>query len=371
MIIAVIYGGKSGEHEVSLVSAAAVARNIGGEHTVVLIGIDKDGAWFVQPEQELSRVRGHEDAALRIVRDDSARVAVVPGGGKARALRTAGGTALPVDIVFPVLHGTFGEDGTIQGLFEMADVPYVGCGVLGSAAAMDKEKTKRLWQAAGLPVVPFICVYARDVHSGALDGRLSEAEQAFGYPLFVKPCCAGSSVGAARARSREELEQAVTEAFRWDTKILIERSVNAREIECSVTGNADISDSVIAYTPGEIAPSYDFYDYNAKYTDPDGAAFYIPARLTEDQLSFIQNTAVSAFKALGCCGFARVDFFADRGTGCIYLNELNTIPGFTPISMFSKMCGASGLGYAALVELLIELGFEQFASKHSLRTDRG
>ena len=275
------------------------------------------------------------------------------------------------DIVFPVLHGTYGEDGTIQGLLEMAEVPYVGCGVMESAVTMDKEKTKQLWERAGLPVVPYLCLCRNDIDGGVLSEKLNSAEQSFGYPLFIKPCCAGSSVGAGRARNRTELEAAVAEAFRWDNKILVEQSVDAREVECSVTGNTGISSSVKAYIPGEIVPSHDFYDYDAKYTDPNGARLCIPALLDTQQIEHIRETAVRAFEAAGCSGLARVDFFIDRTNGAVYLNELNTMPGFTSISMFPKMCSAAGLEYSDLIQLLIDLGLERFEAHRSLTTDRG
>lgn len=369
MNVVVIYGGKSGEHEVSLVSAASVARNIGAQHTISLIGIDKDGRWFLQGADELARVRSGAPA-LQITRCEESSVLVVPGGGVDGAFR-CGENVIHCDIVFPVLHGTYGEDGTIQGLLEMAEVPYVGCGVMESAVTMDKEKTKQLWERAGLPVVPYLCLCRNDIDGGVLSEKLNSAEQSFGYPLFIKPCCAGSSVGAGRARNRTELEAAVAEAFRWDNKILVEQSVDAREVECSVTGNTGISSSVKAYIPGEIVPSHDFYDYDAKYTDPNGARLCIPALLDTQQIEHIRETAVRAFEAAGCSGLARVDFFIDRTNGAIYLNELNTMPGFTSISMFPKMCSAAGLEYSDLIQLLIDLGLERFEAHRSLTTDRG
>ncbi len=313
MKIGILYGGKSGEHEVSLLSAASVVRNIDtAQHQLYLIGINREGRWFVQPESVCEEARKNSSAALALIEDESALVSVVPGGGGARGLQSAG-RALPVDAVFPVLHGTFGEDGTVQGLLEMADIPYVGGGVLSSAAAMDKEKTKQIWLQYGLPVVPFICIKKYEYRdTQALSRLTAAAEKEFSWPLFVKPCCAGSSVGAAKAANRAELEKRIAEAFLWDDKVLIEPFIDAREIECSVTGNTLAGDfSTPAYTPGEIVPSHEFYDYEAKYIDPDGAALRIPADLDDGRLRQIRETAVKAYRALDMRGMSRVAFFIE------------------------------------------------------------
>lgn len=367
MNIAVIYGGKSGEHEVSLRSATSIARNIPLEaNRVVLIGITKKGAWFLQDDSMLAEIRSNPDAVLPIREDEARRVSVIPGGGTAGAF-SAGGKPIPVDVAFPVLHGTFGEDGTIQGLFEMADVPYVGGGVMASGIAMDKEKTKIVWQSAGLPVVPFVAIKLSEwTNENERRDRVAKAEKDLSYPLFVKPACAGSSVGAAKASNREELEKRAAEAFLWDDKIIVEPFIPAREVECSVTGN----EAPVAYTPGEIVPTHEFYDYDAKYNDPAGAALRIPADLTEQTTKRVRQIAVQAYRALDLSGLSRVDFFIDKRNDSLYLNEINTIPGFTSISMFPKMCEASGLPYADLVMKLLGLAKARFDARRSLRTSR-
>jgi D-alanine-D-alanine ligase len=367
MNIAVIFGGKSGEHEVSLVSASSIARNIPSDkNRVILVGITKDGAWYLQDEDELVTLRNNPKATLSIRVDEAKRVSVIPGGGSASGL-SCGGKGIPVDVVFPVLHGTFGEDGTIQGLFEMADLPYVGGGVMASSIAMDKEKTKVLWQAAGLPVVPFVAIkrheWSDDAEKRAL---VLKAEKDLSYPLFVKPACAGSSVGAAKAANREEFEKRACDAFLWDDKIIVEPFIPAREIECSVTGN----EAPVAYTPGEIIPTHEFYDYEAKYTDPDGAALKIPANICENTTRRVRQLAVQAYRTLDLSGLSRVDFFIDKRDETLYLNEINTIPGFTSISMFPKMCEASGLPYTDLVMKLVHLAKARYDERRSLRTSR-
>jgi D-alanine-D-alanine ligase len=353
MNVLLLGGGKSGEHEVSLVSAAAIARNIDRtKHRVLLAGITKAGRWFLQDDAEYARLLGDPQAALAIA--ETAEIAAVPGGGF-----YAGGKRLSVDLVFPALHGTFGEDGTVQGLLEMAGVPYTGCGVLSSAVAMNKEQTKIIWQQAGLPVVPWMRVYAGD----SVSSRAAQAECALGYPLFVKPCCSGSSVGAAKAKDRAALEAALGEAFKWDDKALIEKAVDAREIETAVTGDSTRAESVVVYGAGEIIPHHEFYDYDAKYIDPDGAALVIPAPISAAEYAAITGAAAKAYCALGCAGLARVDFFLERGTNSVFLNEINTMPGFTPISMFPKLCAEAGLAFPALIELLLEDGENRFRAR--------
>ena len=376
MNIALIYGGRSGEHEISLISASSIARGFSEEDKVTLIGISKDGKWYLQPESEYKRIREDDKATFTITADESKAVSVIPGG-KNNAF-VAGGKSLDIDVVFPALHGTYGEDGTIQGLFEMADVAYVGCTHLSSAITMDKEKTKMIWQSVGLPVVPYVCMKRSVILDSVVYDAVIEAaeEELGGYPLFVKPCCAGSSNGAAKAKNRKELSFELMEAFQWDDKVLIEKSINAREIECSVTGNSvtfpadSVVEEVTAYIPGEIAPSHDFYDFDAKYNDPDGAELIIPAQLTENDLEKIRKTACAAYKVLDATGLARVDFFIDKDTKAVYLNEINTMPGFTSISMFPKMCEAAGLKFNALVQLLIDEAVARYKSRQALVTSR-
>ena len=376
MNIALIYGGRSGEHEISLISAASIARGFSSEDKVTLIGISKEGKWYLQPEAEYKRIREDEKAAFKIIADEAKAVSIIPGGKKDAFV--AEGKSLTIDVVFPALHGTYGEDGTIQGLFEMADIAYVGCTHLSSAITMDKEKTKMIWQSVGLPVVPYVCMKRCVMLDSVVYDAVVEAteEELGGYPLFVKPCCAGSSNGAAKVNNRKELSFALMEAFQWDDKVLIEKSINAREIECSVTGNSvtypaesDVEE-VTAYIPGEIAPSHDFYDFDAKYNDPDGAELLIPAQLTENDLEKIRKTACAAYKVLDATGLARVDFFIDKDTKAVYLNEINTMPGFTSISMFPKMCEAAGLEFNSLVKLLLDEALEIYKTIQALVTSR-
>ena len=375
MNIAVIYGGRSGEHEISLISASAIVRGMSKENKVVLIGITKAGKWYVQDDSEYQRICADEKATLTLKEDEAKAVSVIPGAKKDAFV--AGGKSLNIDVVFPALHGTYGEDGTIQGLFEMADVPYVGCTHISSAITMDKEKTKMIWQAAGLPVVPYVCMKRFVMlDSVVYDDFIEATEKELGYPMFVKPCCAGSSNGASKANNKKELNFALMEAFQWDDKVLIEKSINAREVECSVTGNSvtypadsDVEE-VVAYIPGEIAPSHTFYDFDAKYNDPDGAKLLIPAELTENDLEKIRKTACAAYKVLDATGLSRVDFFIDRDSKEVYLNEINTLPGFTPISMFPKMCDAAGLKFPELIQLLLDEAVARYNAKQQLSTSR-
>ena len=375
MNIALIYGGRSGEHEISLLSASSIARGFSKEDKVFLIAITKKGKWYLQDDSELNRILSDEKAIFEITEKEENLVNVIPGGKKDAFI--AGGKSLNIDVVFPALHGTYGEDGTIQGLFEMADVPYVGCTHLSSAITMDKEKTKMIWQSVGLPVVPYVCMKrCIMLNSVVYDAFLEETEKELEYPMFVKPCCAGSSNGASKVKNKKELCFALMEAFQWDDKVLIEKAINAREIECSVTGNSvtypaeSDTEEVVAYIPGEIAPSHTFYDFDAKYNDPDGAKLLIPAELSENDLEKIRKTAVAAYKALDATGLARVDFFIDRDTKAVYLNEINTLPGFTPISMFSKMCDAAGLKFNDLLKLLLDEAVARYESKQQLLTSR-
>lgn len=376
MNIALIFGGRSGEHEISLISAAAIARGIEDSNNIVLIGISKDGKWYLQDKSELERIKKDTKSPLIIQEKEENLVSVIPGKGKKSFV--VKGKCLDVDVIFPALHGTYGEDGTIQGLFEMLDIPYVGCTHISSALTMDKEKTKMIWQSVGLPVVPYVCMKRFVMMDSVLyDAFIEETEKELGYPMFVKPCCAGSSNGAAKANNKKELNFAIMEAFQWDDKVLIEKSIDAaREIECSVTGNSitGLSESetedVIAYIPGEIAPSHDFYDFDAKYNDPDGAQLLIPAELSENDLEKIRKTAMAAYKTLDATGLARVDFFIDKGSNAVYLNEINTMPGFTPISMFPKMCDAAGLDFTNLIKMLIDQAIKKSESKNKLQTSR-
>ncbi|MCR5289334.1 MAG: D-alanine--D-alanine ligase [Treponema sp.] len=374
MNIAVIYGGKSGEHEVSCISASSVARNIDTtKHTVVLIGITKDGRWYKQSQALFDTIKKDEKAVLTITEEESQLISIIPGAEKGSF--AVQGKSLDIDVVFPVLHGTYGEDGTIQGLFEMADIPYVGCGVMASSVTMDKEKTKQIWAQAGLPIVPYMCMRRSDLNDSAVyDALFQKAIDTLGFPLFIKPCCAGSSNGASRANTPKEFSMALMDAFQWDDKVLIEKAISAREIECSVTGNATTAsadceaEQVKAYIPGEIIPTHTFYDYDAKYTDPDGAALQIPANLSKEQIEQVRSIAIKAYTVLDAAGLSRVDFFIDKNDGTLYLNEINTMPGFTSISMFPKMCEAAGLTFTPLTELLITEAIKRYADRKALRT---
>lgn len=375
MNIALIYGGRSGEHEISLISAASIARGIDKKNTVTLIGITKDGTWFLQNESEYNRICKDKDASLKIEESDENKIYVVPGG-KNKAFRTKSGS-LDIDVVFPALHGTYGEDGTIQGLLDMADIPYIGCSTMASALTMDKEKTKQILKSSEIPVVPYICIKRCDLNnSQRYDEIFQRCIDELGFPLFIKPCCAGSSNGANKAENAKEFSFYLMEAFTWDDKVLVEKSINAREIECSVTGNSTTAnpnceaETVRAYIPGEILPTHTFYDFDAKYNDPDGAKLLIPADISTDLIETVRSTAVRAYKALDCSGLSRIDFFIDRDTRELYLNEINTLPGFTSISMFPKMCEKAGLKFAELINLLIEEAILRYKAKSSLTTSR-
>ena len=375
MNIALIYGGRSGEHEISLISASSILRGMSKDDKIVLIGIDKDGKWYLQDDSEKERVCSDNSATLSIKANTSKMVTVIPGAAKDSL--AVNGKSLEIDVVFPALHGTYGEDGRIQGLLDMADIPYVGCTTMASAVTMDKEKTKMIWQSVGLPVVPYVCIKKSTLlNSVVYDEVVKATIEELGLPLFVKPCCAGSSNGASKANNQKELNYALMQAFQWDDKVLIEKAINAREIECSVTGNSvtfpsdSETEEVVAYIPGEIVPNHTFYDFDAKYNDPNGAALQIPANLSENDLEKIRKTACAAYKSLDATGLSRVDFFIDKDSGAVYLNEINTLPGFTSISMFPKMCEAAGLQFPDLIKLLLDEAVQLYNAKKSLITSR-
>jgi D-alanine-D-alanine ligase len=392
--VGILFGGRSGEHEVSLLSAASVLNAIDKQkYEVVPIAITKEGRWLTaehaenllagKPLQEPRNLRAGDPettpAAAVLAQGESVVVppepvhrqsGLVPFQSDAAALtRRATDRAINVDVIFPVLHGTFGEDGTIQGLFELADIAYVGAGVLGSAAGMDKDVMKSLFMAAGIPIVKHVTVLRGAWEKDPKKCRkLVEAK--LRYPVFVKPANLGSSVGISKAHNRKELGPAVEEAAKFDRKIVIEQGVGgktnkAREIECSVLGN----DNPVASVPGEIVPGKEFYDYTAKYLD-EGAELIIPAKLTKTETKRVQELAVKGFQAVDCSGLARVDFLMDPQTGKIYLNEINTMPGFTSISMYPKLWAASGLAYVDLIDRLIQLGLERHVDKQKNQYSR-
>ena len=382
--VGILFGGRSGEHEVSLLSAASVLNAIDkNKYEVVPIGITKEGRWLTAGDAELL-LRGKGEAHSNLRAGDpgatpgaavlaTGQAVVVPPepqrpGGSLAAFQTealtrrASDRAINVDIIFPVLHGTFGEDGTIQGLFELADIAYVGAGVLGSAAGMDKDVMKSLFRAAGLPIVKHVTVLRSDWEAAPKKVQ-KLVESKLKYPVFVKPANLGSSVGISKARDRKELAPAMEEAAKFDRKIVIEEGVGgkkhkAREIEVSVLGN----DQPAASVPGEIVPGKEFYDYTAKYVD-EGSQLIIPAKLSKAETKKIKQLAIGAFQAVDCSGLARVDFLMDPKNRKIYLNEINTMPGFTAISMYPKLWAASGLGYPELIERLIQLGQERHEEK--------
>jgi D-alanine-D-alanine ligase len=348
--VGILFGGRSGEHEVSLASAASVIRGLDPDkYEAVPIGITKEGHWLVGAGAQ---------KMLPEVLKGGQRVMMTADPTDAALMRLDGsGSAQRIDVVFPVMHGTFGEDGTIQGLLDLAGLPFVGAGVLGSAIGMDKDVSKRLLQVARIPVVPWITVQRCDWERNHKEIEKS-VEKKFKYPVFVKPATLGSSVGMTKVHSRTELAPALNLAAEFAMKILIERSMIAREIEVSVLGNHDPRASV----PGEIVPHREFYDYAAKYLE-QGTQLLIPAKLTSGQVRKIQKYAVDAFRALELSGMARVDFFIEKKGGKIYLNEVNTIPGFTSISMYPKLWEASGIPFRELIDALIELALEQHAEK--------
>ncbi|MCM2277299.1 MAG: D-alanine--D-alanine ligase [Oligoflexia bacterium] len=363
--IAVLYGGRSGEHEVSLRSAASVIRNLDpSRFEVIPIGIDKDGRWLLNDVSLIEK--GAQ--ALPIFKDHPVVLPPNPVlDGTALIPLGAGANSAPrkVDVVFPVLHGPLCEDGTIQGLLELADVAYVGCGVLASAVGMDKEVTKRLVRDAGLPIVPYVSARSESWRRDRAAVR-ERVGRELGYPVFVKPANLGSSVGVHKVKEPAALDAALEDAFRYDTKVLIETSIDAREVELAVLENSEAGAAPLVSVPGEVVPTHEFYSYEAKYLDENGAALNIPARLTEAQTREAQRIAARAFESLECEGLARVDLFIDRGSGKFYFNEVNTIPGFTSISMYPKMWEASGIPYQELLSKLIDLAVARHARKQAL-----
>jgi len=402
--VGILFGGRSGEHEVSLLSAASVVNAIDkNKYEVVPIGITKEGRWLTAEHAE-NLLQGKEagksarstlarpTSTLRAGDPESTPGAAVLARGESVVVppepvhrqtglvpfqtdqtltRRAADRAINVDVIFPVLHGTFGEDGTIQGLLELADIPYVGAGVLGSAAGMDKDIMKSLFIAAGIPIVKHVTIL-RSAWESQPKKVSKLVESKLKYPVFVKPANLGSSVGISKAHDRKELGPAIVEAAKFDRKIVIEQGVGgndikhkAREIECAILGN----DDPLASVPGEIVPIKEFYDYNAKYL-AEGSELIIPAKLTKSETRKIQTLAIQAFKAVDCSGLARVDFLMDAKTRKIYLNEINTMPGFTSISMYPKLWAASGLAYPDLIDRLIQLGLERHKDKKKNRYAR-
>ena len=350
--VGVLFGGRSGEHEVSLASAASVIRALDPEkYEVVPIGISKDGRWLVGTGAQKMLPDVLKTGERVFLPPDPTAATIVPvaqGGGR---------PAITVDVVFPVLHGTFGEDGTIQGFLELAGLPYVGPGVLSSAVGMDKDVQKRLFEQEGIPVVPYLAIRRADWEREP-EKVAALIKKKFRFPIFIKPATLGSSVGMSRVKSADELAAAMNLAAEFALKILVERNVTGREIEVAVLGNDEIKASI----PGEIVPHREFYDYTAKYLE-QGTQLIIPAQLDKKQVKQFQELAVRAFRAIDGAGMARCDFFLEKKTGKIYVNELNTIPGFTSISMYPKLWEASGIPYPKLIDRLIELALELHREK--------
>lgn len=351
--LGIIFGGRSDEHEISILSASSVVGSIDrSKYEVVTIGINKCGEWY-HITDDVSNITALDDERIK-------NLIPTEGEGRDGAKRINLGEFREImDFAFPVLHGPFGEDGTIQGMFEMMDIPYAGCGVTASALAMDKIFAKEMWIRAGLPVCKHGVIKEFDVTDG-FDEKLKAISDKLGYPLFVKPANMGSSVGISRAQNIDELKDAVHEALKYDSRVIIEEEIIGRELETGVLGN----NMVEAATVGEIVAAGQFYDYESKYKD-DSTLLYIPADITADTAEKIRHIAVEAFRELDGSGFARVDFFLEEGTGRILLNEVNTIPGFTKYSMFPSLWDKAGVEYKDLIERIINLGYERYNAKNN------
>ncbi len=355
MDLALIFGGRSAEHEVSLASARSVAAALDPDrYRVVPVGITPEGRWLLVDDFQ---------AAVRdgLAASPSRPVALLADPTRP-GLQTEDGETIPIDVAFPMLHGTYGEDGTIQGLFELADLPYAGAGVAASAVSMDKELMKAVLAQAGLPQVDYLVVREG---GGDLDAAVAAVAARFAYPVFVKPVNLGSSVGISKAHDRSELRAALELAFAFDRKVIVEAFADAREIECGVIGNDRPEVSVAA----EVTPQNEFYDYESKYTD-GMMAFAIPADLMVVQAEEVRGLAARVFTAVDCAGYARCDFFLERGSGRVLVNEINTIPGMTDMSGFPKVWAASGVPYPELADRLVALALERHAARRRLRTSR-
>ncbi len=351
--VGVVFGGRSGEHEVSLRSARSIIDAIDKDkYDVVSIGITREGRWLVSSAATLPEAVMQSKHPVALIGDPTNQALVHLSDEGRQVLESE-----RLDVVFPVLHGTYGEDGTIQGLFEMADIAYVGCGVLASSVGMDKVMMKKVFEAHGLPVVPY-AYFLRANWEKNPEKILQKLQEQLSFPLFVKPANLGSSVGISKAKNEEQLNEAIVLACRYDRKIIVEQGVNAREFELSVLGN----DEPIVSLPGEVIPGAEFYDYNDKYID-NKTRFEIPAELPEDLIAQMQQLSIKAFQAIDGSGLSRVDLFMDREDGTIYLNEINTLPGFTSISMYPKLWQVSGISYTELIERLIQLALERKADK--------
>jgi D-alanine-D-alanine ligase len=359
--VAILFGGRSAEHEVSLESAINVINAVNKDkYEPVLIGIDRQGTWFRNENALLLLKSGNPDWIH--LGEGNREIALMSSKDHGQLLDLKNREWVePIDVIFPVLHGPYGEDGSVQGLSRLANVPCVGAGVLGSAVCMDKDVAKRILREAGIAVAEFVAIRGK----GDLGRQIEEIEKTLEYPLFVKPANMGSSVGISRVMNLDELYPAIDLAFKYDAKVVVEQEIPGREIECSVLGN----ENPIASIPGEIVTKEGFYSYDSKYIDKDGAVLIIPADIDPETIERIQTTALRAFERLECSGMARVDMFlSDQGE--IYVNEVNSIPGFTRISMYPKLWEASGISYPDLIDRLISLAIEDFERRNQLKTRR-
>ncbi len=367
--VGLVFGGRSGEHEVSLASAQSVMANLdSNKYEVVPIAITRSGSWLLgTASAQLNSPASHDQTSADVAPAQETTSVTLTGDPNVRRLIPINsGETLhdngALDVILPVLHGTYGEDGALQGLLEMADVPYVGCGVLGSALGMDKEKMKMIFQTIGLPIVDYL-VYRRNEWERSPDSILDSIEARLGYPCFVKPVNLGSSVGINKAHNREELDHALRVAAEYDRKIIIEHGIECRELECAVLGN----DEPLASVVGEVIASNEFYDYKAKYLD-NKSQVIIPAGIPQAIAEEVRRQSIQAFLALDLSGLSRVDFFLEKSSGQVYINEVNTLPGFTQISMYPKLWEASGIPYAELLDRLIELAIERHQDRQRNRT---
>lgn len=358
--VGILFGGKSAEHEVSLQSARNIVEAIDKtKYNVVLIGIDKTGKWLLNKDTSKFLLNSQNPKLIALNKENGTAVSLIPQSNGSLSLERSSEDAGKIDVVFPILHGPFGEDGTVQGLLKLAGVPFVGASVLGSAVGMDKDVMKRLLRDAKIPIGKFLVLRDGEKIS------FNTVAKTLGLPFFVKPANMGSSVGVNKVSNAKEFSKAIAEAFLFDHKVLLEENIVGREIECSVLGN----DKPIASTVGEIIVHKDFYSYEAKYIDEQGASLAIPAKLSKQTIKEVQKLAVATFKALGCEGLGRVDFFLKKN-GKILVNEINTMPGFTSVSMYPKLWEKSGIPYAKLIDMLIALALERFEKEGKLKTGK-
>ncbi len=357
--VGILFGGRSAEHEVSLQSAKNVIDSIDRKKfEVVLIGIDREGRWYLN--ENTNYLLNQNNPEMIRLENSKTEIALTPTGENHRLIKLQDSTCIKnIDVLFPVLHGPYGEDGSIQGLAKLANIPCVGAGILGSAIGMDKDIMKRLLRDANIAIAKFVSVNRHDI----LDYPFEKIKNSMGLPFFVKPANMGSSIGVTKVETEKDYSAAIKKGFEYDLKVMIEEFINGREIECSILGN----DEPICSIPGEIIPNEDYYSYRAKYIDEQGALLEVPAKLTKKITEEIQELSIRAYKALSCSGMARIDMFLTPNEK-IVVNEINTIPGFTKISMYPKLWEYSGIGYSELIERLITLAIEDFKQRSELKT---